>query len=479
MAGDLNNDGKVNNYDLNLLVDAYLSNANATTVTDLDSDSKLSIADITELVGIINENTSPVNNNGHQYVDLGLPSGTLWATCNVGASSPEESGDFYAWGETVTKDSYTWSTYKWCDGDDCDYTNQTLTKYCDRGGYGIIDGKITLELEDDAAHVNWGGDWHIPTQEQFQELMDNCTIERIDIENTDKEGYKFTSTNGKSIILPYAGRWKNNSFSSSQFYYWSTNLYMSSEASNNNGDDVLCLRPDGSDGTRLTSTDRYYGLPIRPVLSKYTPVAKVVLKAPSNYMGHNLVDLGLPSGTLWATCNMGASSPEQYGCYYAWGETNGSCDGKTAFGISNYPVDVTETVEQGEDLPLSKDAAHVKWSGKWHIPTLSQAKELMRKFYTTCVWTTENGVNGYRITSIVRGFEGNSIFLPATGYYDNNVRNAGEKGYYWSSTLYGSHDVANNVGYFYFNSSKIDWWEEEPWYGLPIRPVVSLDDINE
>ncbi len=479
LTGDIVVDGKVNNQDLSALVDAYLSVANATPVTDLNGDGSLSIADITKLIAIINDSSSPVNSNGHQYVDLGLPSGTLWATCNIGASSPEESGYFYAWGETASKDSYTWSTYKWCDGDDCSSSDQTLTKYCDRGGYGIIDGKISLELEDDAAHVNWGGDWHIPTQEQFQELMDYCTVERIDIENTDKEGYKFTSANGKSIILPYAGRRRDDSFSSSQFYYWSANLYMTSEASSNHCTDVQCLRPAGSEETKLSSADRYYGLPIRPVLSEYTPVAKPVLKAPSNYRGHNLVDLGLPSGTLWATCNMGASSPESSGCYYAWGETTGSCDGKTAFGISNYPVDYTETVEQGENLPLGRDAAHVKWGGEWHMPTLTQAKELIRKLYTTCVWTTENGINGFRITSKVRGFEGNSIFLPAAGYYDANVRNAGERGEYWTSTLYGSHDVANNVGYLYFNSSKIDWWENEPWYGLPIRPVVSLDAIAE
>lgn len=477
LAGDLNADGKVDRQDINMLVNAYLLGANATNITDMDGDGMLSIADVARQVSIVNGTSTSLNSNGHQYVDLGLPSGTLWATCNVGASSPEESGNFYAWGETATKDDYTWSTYKWCDGDECTYTNRTLTKYCDRGGYGIIDGKITLELEDDAAHVNWGGDWHIPTTEQFQELMDHCTVERIEMENTGKSGYKFTSTNGNSIILPYAGRRRDGSTSSSQFYYWSTDLYMTTEAANNHCDDVLCLRPADSEATKLSTADRYYGLAVRPVLSEYTPVTKKVLNAPSNHMGHNLVDLGLPSGTLWASCNMGASSPEQYGCYYAWGETSGSCEGKTAFGISNYPVDYSETVEQGENLPLNRDASHVNWGGEWHMPTLTEVKELMRKYYTTCEWTTENGVNGYRITSHVRGFEGNSIFLPAAGYYDSNVRNAGVRGYYWSSTLYNNHDVANNVGYMYFYSDKIDWWEEEPWYGLTIRPVVSLDAI--
>lgn len=471
LAGDLNDDGKVNQYDLNLLVDAYLSNANATNVTDLDADDSFSIADIAKLIGIINDSNSPMNSNGHPYVDLGLPSGALWATCNVGALAEEEIGEFYAWGELETKESYSWANYKWCDGEKCNVSNPTLTKYCDRGGYGLMDGKVSLELEDDVAHVKWGGDWHIPTQAEFQELIDNCTVEWIKIANK-QHAFRFTGANGNSILMPASGEWSNANFYSDDFNYWSADL--ASNRSNN-----TWTISSSSGNAEFSGAGRYKGFAVRPVLSAYKPKVHQI-NAPSSHNGRELVDLGLPSGALWSTYNLGASSPEGYGCYYSWGETNGSCEGKSAFGMDYYPVDVTEQIEPGEHLDRDHDAVSKKWGGEWRMPTLSELKELINKNYTTCEWTSVNGVNGYRITSIVRGFEGKSIFLPAAGKYDGKyLRYVGEKGDYWSSTLYGDHDVANNVGYVYFDSSHISWWEEVPYYGLPIRPVVGLDDLNK
>ncbi len=474
LKGDIVIDGKVDNKDLTALVDAYLCGAKSTKITDIDGDGLLTIADVTQMIDIVNYSNGPVNNNGHKYVDLGLPSGVLWATCNIGATTPEEAGEHFAWGETETKTNYSWATYKWCNGDACNLSNQTLTKYCDRGGYGLLDGKITLEPEDDVAHVRWGGDWHTPTAAEFQELMDNCTVKRITLDETTKQrAYQFTGANGKSIILPYAGSWNGENYSSGDCYYWSSDLQMSELPANNHATHARTM----VDGRDLTGVYRYRGYAVRPVLSKYTPVAHQI-KAPTSHVGHDLVDLGLPSGTLWTTCNLGASSPEEAGCYYAWGELKGSCDGKSNFGIDYYPVDMTDKMEQGENLAPANDIVCVKWGGKWHIPTLSQLSELINKKYTTCEWTTVNGVNGYRITSIIKGFEGNSIFLPATGYYDyNKVWDLGKRGRYWSSTLYGEQDIANPVGYIYFDASNINWWEYEPYYGLPIRPAVSLDDI--
>ncbi len=126
--------------------------------------------------GNVPENSSSVlsssgKERGHSYVDLGLPSGTLWATCNVGAATPQDYGNHYAWGEVTTKETYDWSTYKYGS------TSKQLTKYCDNSEYGkdgFTDNKITLELSDDAAYVNWGGKWRMPTQAQLFELCDEC-----------------------------------------------------------------------------------------------------------------------------------------------------------------------------------------------------------------------------------------------------------------------------------------------------------------
>ncbi len=119
--------------------------------------------------------------NGHEYINLGLPSGTLWATCNVGANSPEEYGDYFAFGETEPKEFYALETYKWGNGE----TNAFLTKYCTNSDWGIVDNKTILDKEDDAAFVNWGGNWRTPTLEEFQELMDYCAWSTI-VEKNEK-----------------------------------------------------------------------------------------------------------------------------------------------------------------------------------------------------------------------------------------------------------------------------------------------------
>ena len=132
------------------------------------------------------------NTNGHEYVDLGLPSGTLWATCNVGASKPEEYGNHFAWGETSPKEDYTWDTYQWYDNG---YTK-----------YNGSDGKTELDLEDDAANANWGGDWQMPSLDQMKELVNQCTWEWETLNGA--YGRRITGPNGNSIFLPAAG-WRS------------------------------------------------------------------------------------------------------------------------------------------------------------------------------------------------------------------------------------------------------------------------------
>ncbi len=159
----------------------------------------------------------------HAYVDLGLPSGLLWATCNVGADSPEDFGDYFAWGETQPKDTYNWSTYQYCNG-----SVRTLTKYCDNSSYGyngFTDNLTTLLPEDDAATANWGSDWRMPTKEEWQELYNNTTVTWTTQNGVN--GRLFTASNGNSLFLPAAGCRDDSNLNGagSGGYYWSSSLY--------------------------------------------------------------------------------------------------------------------------------------------------------------------------------------------------------------------------------------------------------------
>ena len=160
----------------------------------------------------------------HEYVDLGLPSGTLWATTNVGANEPEEYGDYFAWGETEPKSTYDWSTYQYCNG-----SSTTLTKYCDKGddadfGYnGFTDTLTELEPGDDAATVNWGSDWCMPSHAQFVELLDECTWRW---RYSGQRGFEVVGPNGNILFLPAAGRRSITSLQEAddEGHYWSRSL---------------------------------------------------------------------------------------------------------------------------------------------------------------------------------------------------------------------------------------------------------------
>ena len=161
----------------------------------------------------------------HEYVDLGLPSGLLWATCNVGANSPEEYGNYFAWGETQPKDYYIWDTYQYCNGSNASYN--TLTKYCNYSDYGyngFTDGLTILMPEDDAATANWGNGWRMPTEEDFEELYNNTTVTWT--QQNDVNGRLFTANNGNSLFLPAAGYRTMSSLYDvgNRGFYWSSSL---------------------------------------------------------------------------------------------------------------------------------------------------------------------------------------------------------------------------------------------------------------
>jgi hypothetical protein len=158
--------------------------------------------------------------NGYEWVDLGLS--VKWATCNVGATAPEDYGNYYAWGEIATKTTYDWSTYKYSNG-----SNSTLTKYCDDASYGkdgFTDELTTLTAADDAATQNWGRNWRMPTENEWQELIDNCTWTWTTLNGVN--GYEVKASNGNSIFLPAAGYYNGDELynAGSDGYYWSSSL---------------------------------------------------------------------------------------------------------------------------------------------------------------------------------------------------------------------------------------------------------------
>ena len=222
IKGDVNNDGEVNIADVNAVIDVVLGGG-SNNGADVNKDAEINIADINAVIDIILGGSAPTPN--HEYVDLGLPSGTQWATCNIGASSPEQCGNYYAWGETATKDNYDINTYKWHNNSD---EMMTVTKYCihsDCGYEGFTDGKTELDPEDDAAYVNWGPQWRMPTYEQLAELKTQCTWKSSTLNGV--KGRMATGPNGNSIFLPTAGIGEGESILSVGTHgnYWSRTLY--------------------------------------------------------------------------------------------------------------------------------------------------------------------------------------------------------------------------------------------------------------
>ena len=174
--------------------------------------------------------------------------------------------------------------------------------------------------------------------------------------------------------------------------------------------------------------------------------------------GYAWVDLGLPSGVKWATCNVGATTPEGYGNYYAWGETTT----KSSYVYSNSVTYNQEIRDFSGNVTY--DAARANWGGTWRMPTKAEIVELRKN--CTCTWTTQNGVNGYKVT----GPNGNSIFLPAAGEYSGSSRNyVGEFGDYWSSTPYESGTYyACDLGFSIYGLGEGGYYR---YYGRTVRPV--------
>ncbi len=392
----------------------------------------------------------------HQAIDLGLPSGTKWASCNVGANKPEEYGDYYAWGETTTKKEYTVENYRF------------------RNIVADVSG-----TQYDVARAKWGGKWRMPTNDEVNELVDNCKYERTTLNGV--IGGMFTGPNGNSIFLPAACfRYRGDLIN----YIGEFGNYWSSALVPDDSDNAFGLAFD-SKGACWDGNLRLFGRSVRPVISSdnenkqikgrntssqskttqsqtqpKTTTSRAYTTCPDNNHPH-IIDLGLPSGTKWACCNVDANKPEDYGGYYAWGETST----KTEYSSSNYRYD---QVNLGNDISGTQyDVAHVKWGGKWQMPTKEQINELDDN--CKYEWTTLNGVKGGKFT----GPNGNSIFLPAAGgrwggeLYDGYGR-------YWSSTQTPPSPLGFPLGAYYLGSYSgiTDCSSDHRGHGRSVRPVV-------
>ena len=353
-----------------------------------------------------------------EYVDLGLPSGNLWAKCNLGASAPEAYGDYYAWGEVEPKQEYTNSNHKWYKEG---APSLGFTKYNNE------DGKLSLEDEDDAVIQKLGNGWRTPTLADFRELTNQkyTTIEKTTLNGV--AGYQITSKrNKKSIFIPFAG-FKNDKI---PFAGFKNDKPQTREISSSESV-AICMtnqrRIDDQvfncwsfafeqDRIRRYGKRRYDGISIRPVKGPGVPVP------------NDCVDLGLASGLLWAKYNMGATEPTDRGNYYAWGETST----KKKYNGSSYKHFKTDDYDRvkkiykynegdgKEVLDLEDDAARANLGVGYRIPTKADWEELLDDCKWEAVTVTlpieldpaqKKSVARWKVT----GPNGNYIILPATG----------------------------------------------------------------
>lgn len=221
---------------------------------------------------VFNKEDTPDVGVEHEWVDLGLPSGTLWATCNVGSSKPEENGDYFAWGETSPKESYNRDNYKY--GIDLGPGDWKVMKYCTLSefgyGGGLVDNITELQPEDDAATVNWGSEWQTPSLAQLQELFsDYCTTATWITQNSVNGILIKSKKNGNTIFLPAAGKYYD-SYQEAEGRYWSRSLNTEKpihahllQISNEGFSYYMSKR-----NYRYNHDYRYVGINIRPVRKK-------------------------------------------------------------------------------------------------------------------------------------------------------------------------------------------------------------------
>lgn len=456
----------------------------------------------------------------YYYVDLGLPSGILWASCNVGATSPEEAGDHFLWGETEPTESPTKSFVD-------DYKLYLLTTN-ELINLGFFNENEELMPEYDAATVNMGIDWRLPNDKEWNELTSNTTKTKDSINGV--FGYRFTGATGASIFLPVAGYYSTRQFDEEHVTYWSSNTnsqyvangFSFSSNTNSMGSEgsyreyscsVRAVQSSSSvsrikisKGLRIPGVHQTAGLsfsskPQNSVAAsevqwsssdenvatvkegKVTSVSegKCVITAIYNNQiaqcevtvdQNAYVDLGLPSGTLWASYNIGATEPKEWGYMLKWGYTSPGLNSENGYGWNFYKYDDflnNGIIDERGNLTADYDAAKFNWGEIWMMPSMAHFQEL----FNECD-LSEVELDGVLCTKVTSRTNGASIYLPAAGYrYVDGSVSGKDIGYYRTSTMRNRN--GNNFAYTARVAAgryEIGLFMRE-YYGMSVRPIYA------
>ena len=398
----------------------------------------------------------------HEYVDLGLPSGTKWATMNVGADSVRGTGAFFAFGD-VTPDyavpgqksgyarSFDWDNYKWSE-------NGSLTKYCTNPMSGTVDGLKTLLPEDDAATAFWGSDWRTPTQHEYIELWTNCTHDTV--RENGVFGIRLTSRvpgyEDRSIFFPYTGIREDDIWKGYDDKVVSA--YMTANHEDKFGD--YFSFPDMQEMI-LHVISRYIGVNVRAVYNQ---------KA-----GCSPVDLGL--NVLWATGNINATSFDERGDYFAWGSVVnpssalwdtypfGTMDNLTKYN-TNPESGIVDNKTELEDVD---EVAKALCGHGWRMPDTTDWQELATK--CDWAWVDTFAVPGYMVTSKVPGYENARIFLPAVGFKEGIYINQPYTDFYYYTSHLSTTDPNKAISVYFSDITGLTIENDFRYYGFACRPV--------
>lgn len=430
--------------------------------------------------------------NGHEYVDLGLPSGNLWATMDLESAGTYSEGQGFNFGATSLE------------GETPDYYKEEENL------------PMQLKMEDDAAHVNWGGGWQVPSDDDWEELKKYCEITyqsqigciQILSRITRNSIYFYSPGIDTDCALRFTRNVRKNRDTYSTLDYY-TPTSPCKVAIGKNSYKVFAI-----DVSPVSGSQNFQKFPIRPVLKPSILSESAIPNSikdsieelnssidelnenltftettdPAN--GHDYVEIG---GIKWATMNVGATSETDYGLYFQWGDTQGytadqvgSGEGQKVFHYTDYKwsnngsnsVFTKYNETDGKTvLDLEDDAARANWGGQWRMPT----KEELQTFYdaVNAVWTTNyngSGVDGLLCTD--KTDSSKTLFFPAAGYGEShNVVDVGGNGNYRSSSL--DAVGSQSVYYLFFDSGGIQDDSDVRFYGFSVRPVLDIDAQGE